>query len=180
MGLSDWMNKNSVAVTAAAAIVLLGSLLAIVLSSGNGGPASQPTQAYFFDLSTSEWFTADKTLLAPIEAPSGPFKGEPGGVSAFIYSCGQCDPDEWEIRYLLKYSDAAKQRMLQLQEQQPNKVVYMPQDRAATEPFRSGILVKRPGDADWVRKASPEGTAIVHEAAMCGSQLARQCRPDPP
>ena len=177
MGLSEWMNKKSVA--AAAVAVLLGSLLAIVLSSGGSGTASQPMHAYFFDLSTNELFTADKTLLAPIEAPSGSFKGEPGGVSAFIYSCRQCDPDEWEIRYLLKYSDAAKQHMLQLQEQHPDKAVYMPQDRAATEPFRSGILVKRPEDANWVRKASPEGTTIVREAAVCGSRLARQCRPDP-
>jgi hypothetical protein len=125
-------------------------------------------------------FTDDQSLFAPIDAPSGPFKGKPGGVSAFVYSCGQCDPDQWEIRYLLKYSDAAKRRMLQLQAESPSNAVYMPQDRVATEPFRSGILVKRPEDAAWVRKASPKGSAIVREAAMCGSQLARQCRPARP
>ena len=69
VGLSEWMNKNSVAVTAAAVALLLGSLLAIVLSSGGSGTAPQPMHAYFFDLSTNELFTADKTLLAPIDAP---------------------------------------------------------------------------------------------------------------
>jgi hypothetical protein len=182
MSLGEWMNKNSMAVTIAATVVLLGSLLLIVLSSATSesDPTTQATQAYFFDLSTSELFTAEMTLLAPIDAPSGPFKGKPGGVSAFIYSCGQCDPDQWEIRYLRKYSDAAKRLMLQLQEDHPGRAVYMPSDRVATEPFRSGILVKRPEDADWVRQSSPKGTAIVREAIKCGSQLARECRPARP
>lgn len=98
--MRTWINENPVLATGVAAGLLalaLGVLLAGAWPTRAGGPA----EVYFWDLETNEPFAGQGDAFPPLTAPSGGV-----GVRAHLFTCGECEPDEW-FGYLETYTDEA-------------------------------------------------------------------------
>ena len=126
-------------------------------------PPEDIVMAYFYDQNTKELFALPADTPAPMERPSGPYNGEPAGVKAHVFSCGQCSEESKRfIAYLEK--------------------PLAPEDRPPPDDPRSEVfLMKRPDDTKWVESDSSEATAIAQEVfKRCAiGERANFCRPEP-
>ena len=176
MSLRELLNKNATVVTVVTVLVLVASLTFILWPDGGNDPSDSMGKEYFYDLNTDQLFEAEQGRIPPIDTESGPHQGKPAGVYAYVFSCGECAPREQYIGYLETYSEKAKARLEQMRQASAGPV-YMGPDVESSEPFRSGILIKRPEDAQWAPKSSSRGQQIVREKKICERYPARRCRP---
>lgn len=163
MQLREFLNRYSPVVTAISAVLLVGLFVYVVVEIWRGGGADrqQPTpMAYFYDQNTRELFAAPAATAVPAETPSGSFDGEPAGVRAHVYACGQC-------------SDEAKRFIAYLSKPLP------PEEQPKNEPPLD--LIKRVDDSQWHRSDSPEASAILAELRDydCKGERRNLCVPDP-
>jgi hypothetical protein len=125
-------------------------------------PPEDIVMGYFFDQNTKETFVVPANTPAPMDRPSGPFNGEPAGVKAHVFACGQC-------------SDETKRFVGYIEKPLP------PEDRPPPDDPRSEVfLMKRPNDAKWVVSDSREAAAIVEEVfnRCAAGERANFCRPE--
>lgn len=161
MRVREWMNNNSVVVTILAAVILVAALGLVVMQFQ--GPTYVPPNVYYWNLDTNEVFVQRADAVPPIQAPNG---GE--GVRAYLFSCGECSPDQW-FGYLQKFDEEGKR----LQEQ--GEVLLEEEDH---------LLVRSLEGGDWVPIFSAEGTRIhdvitTRECDGAGDQqYPRECRPE--
>jgi len=157
-----WANENPAFVMAlTGACVLLLLVVVVWLSWPEYVPeVAEYKKEWYYDLNTSELFTAKKGLKPPIEAPSGSLPdGQPAGVRAYVLSYVD-EPNEAE-RFIafLEITD-------------PNAANDVP-DRPGPKltPARrwgKGRLLRRLEDEQWVHGDSPYGQAIFAEAFATG------------
>ena len=125
-------------------------------------PPEDIVMGYFYDQATKELYEMPADTPAPMERPSGPFEGEPAGVKAHVFACGQCaDKSNRFVGFLEKPLPEA--------------------DRPGADDPRSEVfLMKRPDDAKWVESDSPQASAIMREVRQrcAGGQRANFCRPE--
>jgi len=155
-----------------ALIVLVIAGVSLFRQMRHADPPS-PSKAWFYDLNTGKLFSGPAGALPPVVAPSGPLPdGTPAGVQAHVYSCTDCAEATRYIAYLETSTASARERQLAAQQsKEPLPAVsFMPGE---------GILVKRPGDKDWVERNSSDGQQILRELSQpCGSdKYARSCWP---
>ena len=167
-----WLNKNAVIIGTASAILLIASILSVWKPTSRRHTDTWTPREYYYDLNTGKLFVAQKMHNPPIEAPSGPHEGRPGGVLAHVFTCGDCQEEQWRVGFLEKHTDDAKQAMQALQDSQPG-LGHAP----VIARLAQGTLVKRPEDADWVMKISPKGQKLIKEATICDNSTAKMCRP---
>lgn len=157
-----WANENPAFVMAiTGACVLLLLVVVVWLSWPEYVPeVAQYKKEWYYDLNTSELFTAKKGLTPPIEAPSGPLPdGGPAGVRAYVLSYVD-EPNEAE-RFIafLEIAD-------------PNATNDVPgRPGPKLTPARRwgrGRLLRRLEDEQWVPGDSPYGQAIFAEAFATG------------
>lgn len=157
MSVRDWLNNNSTVVTAAAICVLVVALGVMLLTQRGPGPGAL-RDAYFWDLETQEPFVASITEVPPIEAPSG---GR--GVRAYLYTCGECTPEEW-FGHLETYTEEAKE--------------YYERDGVPPEDDHE-LLVRPLEGGSWV-PYDAAADVIERPYEPCpggGERFPRQCRP---
>jgi hypothetical protein len=83
-----------------ASLVLLFSLIVIVMSL-RGPRIPTDAQVYFYDLNEGTFFVGSLMDVPPIPRRSGPLpNGEPAGVRAHLFACGDCGPPENLVGYL--------------------------------------------------------------------------------
>jgi hypothetical protein len=125
-------------------------------------PPEDIVMGYFYDQNTKELYALPASTAAPMERPSGPFEGEPAGVKAHVFACGQCD-------------DEAKRFIGYLEKPLP------PEDRPPPDDPRSEVfLMKRPDDKKWVESDSRQAAQLVEEVFnRCASgERTNFCRPE--
>ena len=127
-------------------------------------PPEDIVMGYFYDLNTKTLYVMPADTKIPMERPSGPFEGDPAGVRAHVFACGQCAEESKRfIGYLEKPIPEA--------------------DRPPPDDPRSEVtLVKRPEDSKWVESDSREAAAIREAVfSRCtATERANFCRPDGP
>lgn len=158
----DILNRHASLVTAVAGVLLAVTFgLLIWRLLGGGGSSEQGERvpmAYFYDQNTRELFVLPANTTGPVDRPSGTFQGEPAGVRAHVYACGQCSDESLRfIGYLSK----------------PLPPDQQPKNEPPLE------LVKRPKDEMWYRSDSPEAGRITGAPIRrCkGTARANYCRP---
>jgi len=141
------------------------------------------TYDYFYDLGSGEVFVADSTLVAPFPAPSGKSgpRGEPLGVEAAVFSCGDCsDPQKRYLGYLQQYLPEAQKKILEARKSRSTNPEG-PIDRATMEgDLRATEVVVRSPDVDeWFRLGTEGSDIIMSEArSKChGPTFPVQCFP---
>lgn len=168
MSLREFANNNSAIVTLGAVVLLVIALGAIIMQT-RGGSSGGVIDVYYYDLNTGQLFSGPSDQLAPIEAPSGPYNGKPGGVRAFVFSCADCDDESTHfIGWLDMYTPEAKQAMT-------NPGAGM---GPSFELYEQGHLVKGVDDENWV-PANDEGGFRVMEniSTECPGSRPKPCYP---
>jgi len=169
-----------------AALVLVASLVAVFWQLRGPSTSRFSTTEWYYDLNTGQLFAAPLGEIPPIAAPSGPLPdGSPAGVRAHVYGCGDCSEANRTIAYLETYTPEDRQRLQALL-----KIQFGKEPPSADSGFMAGpedgillagqgSLVKRPEDADWVRRIHPEGQALVSDSLpRCHAGVfPLECRP---
>jgi hypothetical protein len=191
MPARDFLNNNSAVVTILALVVLVGALGAIIWNSGGGG-GQEFMQRYYYDLNTGKLFVDSKSKIAPIDAPSGPYNGKQGGVSAVVFGCGECQSsydgmtqEEVEeagaiIGWLEMLTAEAKKEMEQTKSGQRAPGGPGGQSVRDLRPmtFMEGRLVKYPSEEDWYDAGSQDAMTLRSEAqTRCASGRLKVCSP---
>lgn len=186
MKVREFLNQNSSIGILAAVVLLVISLFIIYRElSGTGGP-QPPAEKYFLDLNTGEIFVGDMQAIPPVQTPSGPHEGEPAGVVAHIYTCGDCEKnyagmqfDEVqvsgaEIVYLTKHTLEGKRMIEQMQSGEVS-----PEEMEGGEDFYFSELVGEPnGDRWYSMDGDPEAQQLYENLPDCPEdQPLRQCYP---
>jgi len=112
---------------------------------------NRPQQAFFYDLSKKELFTADAQLIPPIR---GIDNGGEDGVKAVVIADKPNDKKTQRIAYLERYSPELKRDMEEARAKNSAPLI----SRAGAQTMR---FVQRPGDSQWQPMISPEGQRIV-------------------
>lgn len=152
----------------AAAVIVICAVLVI----RQLGPSSEhlyvrPPQellVWFYDRNTEQLFTMPAHTVGPVETDSGPYRGEPAGVRAHVFACGDCATSERYIGYLEKPSpDEANQ----------------PTDGEPALETDFPPLYSRPGGNEWFRADSREAARIEQAAhSRCPNGVtANYCQP---
>ena len=169
MGIKDTIEKRQGIVTGIAFIVL--ALASFAIYAQFRKPSQQPIPgAIYYDLSTQQTFTAttgQRNPLPPIEAPSGPFNGKPGGVRAWVYACGDCRVEaNRQIVWLDQFTESAVNEYKW----------YDAVDDLDDSKLAGQRWVKRPGDAEWTDAYSDKGYEI-RASASCPNGTPVLCGP---
>jgi len=150
-----WINDNRRIVTVAAFVPIVVMVVTAIVCFWPEKPRrlKPPTKEWFYDLNTGQLFTADRVLIPPINAPSGPLPtGEPAGVRACVLTYADSPNDSSRfIGFLEKVNPHPK--------------------KAGTDDRHSGArqwgharLIRRVEDSEWVEADSPQGREILEEA----------------
>jgi hypothetical protein len=134
-----------------AAVIMLTVAGAIFFNSWRASKAGP--QAYFYDLSKGELFTASANLIPPIR---GIDSAEEDGVKAVVIAPTPNDKKNRRIAYLERYSPELRRDMEEARAKQTRPVI----DRSSQQNFR---FVRRASDTNWYSMNSAEGQRIVNE-----------------
>jgi hypothetical protein len=134
-----------------AALVMLAAAAGIFWNSWRSGKVGP--QAFFYDLSKREIFTADAALIPPIRGIDGP---EEDGVKAVVIAASAADKKNRTIAYLERYSPELKRDMEEARAKQTAPMI----SRGAAQGLR---FVRRAADSNWYPMISAEGERIVTE-----------------
>src|SRR5438874_5008130 len=110
-------------------------------------------QAFFYDLSKGELFTADANLIPPIR---GVDNAEEDGVRAVVIAPSPTDQKNRKIAYLERYAPELKRDMEEARAKHTAPMI----SRAMAQNMR---FVRRVTDSAWYPMVSPEGQRIVSE-----------------
>lgn len=138
------------------------------------GPRVAPPQeeVYYYDLGSKELFNVKLPAFPPVEAPSGHKQesGQPGGVRAHLFSCGECNKEEQFIGYLENMTKAAHD-VADLVFVQDKTV-----DGSQLDLMENETMVKAPEEGEWV--SQPKGLKDIMDKvkAKCKGQIKR-CLP---
>lgn len=179
--IRQWLNAHARIVGIVAALVLFGALLAVFRSGNGSGPPAAVDEEYYFDLNNDELFTALRDQIPPIDAPSGPHQGEPGGVRAYVFTCGACRKGEWKIGYLEKFTPAARLILLEhrrkLEENPEGPRAFLNPDQVKGA-LAKGWLIRAADGGPWLTVDSAEAREIRDRGRVCGEmRLAKPCYP---
>ncbi len=143
-------HPKTTAIIALLSVLLLAGVASLIRRETPAQHYREGRKAWFYDLNTSELFSASSKQAGPIEAPSGPLpNGEPAGLRAHVYSFVR-DPNASErfIGFLEKPDPKADARKLS-------------RDRGNLEEWARGRLIKRVGSDTWVSPTSQRGRQII-------------------
>ena len=167
--LREWINEHSGLVVSATVLVLVVVAIFVGLRSFRGPQAFEEYDLWCIDLHTNKLFAARSTDIPPFDAPSGELleDGEPAGVRAYVYTCGECEgdlagktPEEVEelglfVAYYEKYAPDLKERMLERQRVQEETGRPGPEFRMVV-----GRLLRLPDQEQWHDAATVFGREI--------------------
>jgi hypothetical protein len=151
----------------AALLVALALVLRTLVSSGED-TSRLIEHEWFFDLERKTLFKAPRDSLPPLDPPSGAvINGQPAGVKAYVYACGEGCDDEAKrfVGYLETYTPAARSTM---RTPAPDaNVLYQ------------GHLVADAQQLQWHLASSPDGQRVQSSSELrCkGLQPAKPCYP---
>ncbi|MBN1816343.1 MAG: hypothetical protein JW828_03225 [Sedimentisphaerales bacterium] len=149
-----WLNSHPQIVLGVAVgsfLLLIVVVISLLIGGPEGASTEQIKRIWYYDLNTKQLFAAKATQIPPIAAPSGPTsEGKPAGVRAYVFAS---EPGaEPFIAYLETLAPDADPSAYE-------------RAHANYGPYwGKGLLVRRPGDPDWIDAQSPRGRGIIERA----------------
>lgn len=188
MSVRTLLNRNGAIVITVIVLVVIAATAWTVSRMSRSAPAAAQAIAttYYFDLGSKKLFAAESGQPSPIAAPSGAKQedGSPGGVLAYVYSCGSCaNRDELFVGYLEQMSKEGREALAQLKAQDPNlrweDVPPAGRRGMTVNPDESMLVATESLEEGWVSRESQEGIAIIDDAIQkCGEgKQLTVCRP---
>lgn len=150
--LRELIDRNPKAVLGLTVISLLAFTFIVIgqLIPDSPKKHKQPDTVWFYDLNTNQLFTANRSKLPPIKAPSGPLPdGTPAGVRAYLFDSNDPNRTEPVIGFLEKFSPEGK---IAQKDYDPAK--------HNAQLWAAGRFFLRLSDEKWVKADSLEGRKI--------------------
>lgn len=171
MGIREALQRSPV-ISVAIVIVLLAiavGALVTQIRSRRPGVVTFDRPLYYFDLGTSQLFTASSKQVPPIAGPSGK-----QAVRAVVFACGQCEQaSQRRIAHLVKHTDDAKARLEAAQGR--------PTAQLLDEVSMTGTmvaLVPETGEPAWFSMNTPQGMTIAENyLSRCPGGNLAVCEP---
>jgi hypothetical protein len=145
-----FMNRRAQIQLVIAIAMLLGSG---VIMYGFWRGENRGQQAFFYDLSKRELFTADANLIPPIR---GIDNAEEDGVKAVVIADKPDDKKTRRVAYLERYAPELKRDMEEARAKNAAPLI----SRAGAQTMR---FVQRPGESQWHPLISQEAQRIVSD-----------------
>jgi hypothetical protein len=188
MSVRTLLNRNGAIVITVIVLVVIAAIAWTVSRMSRRAPAAEQAIAttYYFDLGSKKLFASASGQPSPIVAPSGATQedGSPGGVLAYVYSCGSCaNREELFVAYLEQMSNEGREALAQLKAQDPNlrweDVPPAGRRGMTVNPDESMLVATESLEGGWVSRESQEGIAIIDDAIQkCGEgKRPAVCRP---
>lgn len=137
------------------------------------------TGVIYYDLKTQKLFKAVEQI-PPIAIPGEPAGGEPRGVLATMYSCGECS--DASKRYVAWLSDAKPEARTEMEKHfVPAAATSVPGGRTEMliSVYPTAWLIKAVEDSTWVESNSPEADDIRAKALQkCAGTEPKPCGPN--
>jgi hypothetical protein len=106
------MDQNQSLVSVIAILLIVGAGIAVYWNVFRGGGAQVPTEAWYYDTVTEEYFTADSNELPPfINGDGNP------SVRVRRYTCGECTEEEMFVGWYERYPPEVRDRLAEAQEE---------------------------------------------------------------
>jgi hypothetical protein len=148
MGIRETLNQNPAITTAATGGIILIALIFIIYQMvGGGGPRIQTTAYYTVD-DGKTWFPDSIERIPPFD------RGGQEAVRAHVFSC-RGGRDAF-VAYLEKYTPEAQKR---LEAARANPEASDPGIMETV--YMTGVLVKKPGQGDWVNSMDPRAQEVT-------------------
>ena len=152
--MANLLNKNAPVTLIISGAAIVGCLIFFINRFTTPEGATPPRKAgvpqtWYYDRNTEELFTMPATTSGLVETDSGPFEGEPAGVRAAVFACGDCSTNEQYIGWLEKPSAKELEAIAGTAEISDDDLV---------------SLVAKPGSNQWVSATSAQGEKIAKEA----------------
>jgi hypothetical protein len=173
--LRRWINEYPqvvVSVAGASAMLLLAIVIWLKLPDKPAPQIVTIEKEWYYDLNTDELFVADKGLVPPIEAPSGPLpSGKPAGVRAYVLSYAD-EPNESK-RFIAFLETIASP---EIQAKWPKRRDSV----SAAKRWGKGRLIRRIDDKVWFPADGALGQRLLEEAFAPNKNGDRPvyCRPE--
>ena len=146
--------KILTAAKAATAVLLVLAATLVLWANYPAAPKSTLMQEFFSTDDGKTWFADDGTKIAPFD-----HNGKPA-VLVRVYQAKDGHPF---VAYMMKFTDEAKNRILQTQA--THQAHPGPSTQNATG--STGLLVKRPQDRDWIPDADSRAKDIQRISKDC-------------
>ncbi|MHC4638033.1 MAG: hypothetical protein ACYTBV_11100 [Planctomycetota bacterium] len=156
--LRQWFNINPrivIGITCGFVLFFLVMLIWVLCPSDNL-PVVSFKKEWYYDLNTSELFTARYGSKVPVKAPSGPLpSGEPAGVRAYVFSYAE-EPNELELFIAFLEKPDPNEKQIEITDTSSAK--------GGFDQWSQGRLIRREEDKRWYQADSSEGRSILEEA----------------
>lgn len=160
MGIRETLNRKPALVARITTVVIL---FAVVVAVWYAVPRKQHPAGslrFFSDDDGNSWFADDYNRVPPFM--------HDGKEAVFAKVYQQGSDGKPFVAYLEKYTDEARQKVVENRQKGPPKPGAM---TAKGEPSRSsGLLVKKPHQGAWVDEQSPDGIEIRRITAPDGNK----------
>lgn len=157
--------KQKPAIGIAVGMAFVALAAAVLASMYWPEPQADLSQAYYSSDDGQTWFADSATRAAPFDQDGKP------AMIAYVYS--YADGSKTFCGYLAKYTPEAKTAMeasiaTAVKAGKPPEAAALLGDR---EFMKRGILVKKPGDKDWVPYGDPRANAVFTIKSPDGSPV---------
>jgi hypothetical protein len=154
-GLRGLLHEYRPAVTLAALVIAIGSVLFVIWYQATAEQKPVGMREFFTDDDGTSWFADDGTKVAPFD-----HNGKPAVVAKVF----QTKSGQKFVGYLIKFSDEEKKKILDA------RASGMPRGpRQVDAHATSGILLKKPHTGDWIPDSDPAARSIRKFTAPDGS-----------
>jgi hypothetical protein len=156
MGTREILNNRKSLVTVVCGLITVVALGSIIARNVGGSEEAIANERAYFTSDDGETYWAENTDRVP------PFTHESKvAVRAMVYQCGGNKFVAYLMRYTADGKQAVEQTIAQRSAPKPDGSI----QRTASAVARSGVELKRPGEANWVIGTSIEGSKI--RAVQC-------------
>ncbi len=163
-GLREKLNRNAGLTNAVAALVILVAAIFVLRSlfGGNGKPVI-PKEEFYSDDDGQTFFTAERGLIPPFDH---------NGKQAYRAQVFKHPGGKPFVGVLEGFTPEAKKKIEAAKNVPPSPNGMTPEIMAAEEARMSGMIVKKPGDKQWIPMMDPKAMTIYESLKGSDGQFA--------
>jgi hypothetical protein len=149
VGIRETLNKNPSITTGVTIGIIVVALVAIIWQAMGNRPDMTPPRTFYTTDDGKTWFDDEANKIPPFEAKGGQ------AVRCYVFRCGETGTKF--CGSLERYKPEAAQKMADL-------IKNKSEDPMAMEQLQmTGMEIKKPGDAKWVNRNTPQAEKIMSD-----------------
>jgi hypothetical protein len=147
VGIRETLNKNPSITTGVTIGIIVVALVAIIWQAMGNRPDMTPPRTFYTIDDGKTWFDDEANKIPPFDAKGGQ------AVRCYVFRCGE--KGNKFVGYLERYKPDAATKMAELMKKGSEDPMAMEQVQM------TGMEIKKPGDAKWVSRNTPQAEKIM-------------------